>query len=238
MKSKTPQFFTSQGEGLWAGDSYDLCIELGPRSDVRTNAALRALWGQPCLTGCYLKGDCEPDAQARVAPQLQSPEQHQEVLLGLIALPNGAVVPCGSRVVHQADGRDWLIFFMPMAALSKAFGLGGFPFLDRDETEGKRAELDQLLLGLARGVRSYVSFDLGLVGYDLLARVYGGVNLEIARRMAPQDRQELALLVAGEWRPRVSGAAVSVKPKDEASEEKPRRRFFPGKILSLLLSRF
>jgi hypothetical protein len=97
---------------------YELAIELGKRSDERLFEALKALWRNPSLQGCYLKNDVEPNEQKQVLP---SPEFLNRMhTYGLAGLPDGSSA-CGSCIIREDDGSDGLDFYLPMSALDKVY---------------------------------------------------------------------------------------------------------------------
>lgn len=44
----------------WAGGSYDLAIEVGPRSDARLQRVLTAVWSAAGVQGCSVTGPVSP----------------------------------------------------------------------------------------------------------------------------------------------------------------------------------
>lgn len=98
------QYFTAPD--TWFGGFYELAIELGPRSDERLLAALTAVWSDPNLDGAYLDRCMEPWQQARQTVTTESLQIGH--LQGLARLPNDVTVACGTCLIREDDGPDWL----------------------------------------------------------------------------------------------------------------------------------
>src|SRR5262245_29820054 len=96
-------------DDAWYGGFFELALEVGPRSDDRLRAALAALWSHTDLDGCYDDHLREPSDQPRVQPRLGESGSH---LHGVARLPNGAHVACGSCLIREDEGPDWLVFYL------------------------------------------------------------------------------------------------------------------------------
>src|SRR5689334_19025851 len=116
----------------WLGGYYELAIELGIRSDERLLTALTAVWSDPDLDGVYLDRDTEPWRQTRQTVTAESLRVAH--LQGLARLPNGAIIACGTCLIREDDGPDWLVLYLPMGALATAYDVGGYPFEPNAET--------------------------------------------------------------------------------------------------------
>lgn len=152
-------------EHTWSGGFYELAIELGLRSVERLDAAMNAVWQNARLEGCYTRRDLEPAEQQRVKPTLEIREQYYH-LLGIATLPGGSKVACGTFVVQQEDGIDWLGFYIPMGALPTIYEVGAFPFDDGKASQYWREPLDDWLVELAQAVFAVVPFALAAIGDD------------------------------------------------------------------------
>ncbi len=179
----------------WDGGYYELAIELGPRSDERLQAALEAIWRYDGLEGCYRESNLEPSHQPRVSPTLEGP------LVGIIALPNGRRIACGTGTVREEVGPDWIVFYLPMGALSTAYDVGAYPFGNRQSSRLWREPLDGWLMGLASEVFVAAPFHLALIGHEVSGATYAD---EVKTTGVPEERwtgylwQEKGLLV---WHP-------------------------------------
>ncbi len=151
----------------WTGGFYELAILLGPSDDDRLDAALRAVWADPRLTGCYADRHREPQQQPVVEPSASS-LRASGYLRGLAVLPSGAVIVCGVSVVREEDpALDWIVFYLPLGALSRVDPrVGGFPFGSQDSLGWRRA-IDEWLGALATRVFSAVPFDYALIGFEV-----------------------------------------------------------------------
>ncbi|MBK8024589.1 MAG: hypothetical protein IPK19_24985 [Chloroflexi bacterium] len=157
----------------WNGGFYELAIELGQRSDQRLLAALQALWGFPDLKGVFLDRAVEPHLQEQIV--LLSNCLLEGHLYGLARLPNAALIACGTVLVREDSGIDWLSFYIPMGALNRKYKTGGFPFgkADDDDNHGTwRAPLDTWMWTIGQYVFDHVGFDLALIGHEVLGEIY------------------------------------------------------------------
>ncbi len=174
----SPQLFSPEA---WAGGFYELAIELVEQSDERILAALRALWASTRLDGCYLDPAVEPTGQPRVAIDASAIEEGH--LRGVAMMDSDTMVACGSLVIREdpADqGSDWLVFYLPLGALHRAF-----PELGGSASEPQHAAIDAWLLTLARDVFISVPFDLALIGLEASGEVRAS---QIAALGVPAER--------------------------------------------------
>ncbi|HST53308.1 MAG TPA: hypothetical protein VLJ61_14955 [Pyrinomonadaceae bacterium] len=168
----------------WFGGYYELAIEVGGRSGERLLSALKAVWSHPALEGCYLDRDKEPHEQRRVSvpPALAEPTHLQ----GLALLPNGQKVACGTCLIREEDGPDWLDFYMPMGTLGDVYEVGGYPF---DMTSATHREwqtpVDEWLKGIGEWVFSSVPFSLGLIGFEVSGDAYAA---QVSKEGVPAER--------------------------------------------------
>lgn len=163
----------------WAGGFYGLAIELGPRSDERLQAALEAIWRHDGLDGCYGNRDAEPSNQPRIAPTLETR------LFGVATMPNGQQVACGTIIVREDEGPDWLCFSLPLGALNTAYDVGGYPFGGGSSSHSWREPLDDWLAWIAAAVFAATPFQLALIGHE----VSGATSADEVQTMgAPEER--------------------------------------------------
>ncbi len=154
----TEPIFTLQN--AWAGGSYDLAVEIGPRNDARLIRALHAVWTHPDLEGCYQHGDREPNQQPRVDPSLAEDRLH-----GIARIGSRAAIASHTVVIRFENGADWLHFCLPMGSLGRIFDVGAFPF-GGEAALGWRSELDGWLCSLGRRVFEAAPFQLAVIGWD------------------------------------------------------------------------
>lgn len=177
----TQKLFTD--EQAWLGGYYELALELGPRSDRLLTSGITRLWEHPALDGCYLARDLEPDRQKAVAPCLL-PESG--FLYGVLRLPNGKQVACGSCIIREDDGPDWLTLGIPMGSLGTAYPVDGYPFNgNKEQDELWRPDLDQWLADLGAWIAAAVPFQLGLVGHEVSCEAYAA---QVAKTGVPAER--------------------------------------------------
>jgi hypothetical protein len=156
--------FTS--EGTWFGGFYELTMQFGLHADPALEAALQAIWKRPELEGCYLSADVEPCHQQRIRPSLATllSEGH---LRGIASLPNGRRVACGSYVVREDSGDNWLGFYLPLGALQAAYPIGAYPFEDSQTSREWREPLENWMADIGRTVFGVAPFRIGLVGFEV-----------------------------------------------------------------------
>lgn len=151
----------------WSGGFYELAVLLGPRDDTRLDAAIRTAWADTRLDGCYAdRGD--PADQERLVCSLAATDQVGH-LRGTAELPGGQRVVCGSVVIREESAhRDWLDFYIPLGALSRADArVGGFAGEGGLETLAWRAPIDEWLAGMGRRIYQSATFAYGLIGFDV-----------------------------------------------------------------------
>jgi hypothetical protein len=163
------QYFTDPN--AWLGGFYELAIELGPRSDERLLAALTAVWSNPNIDGVYLDNDTEPWQQTRQAITAESLRVGH--LHGLARMPNGMTIACGTCLIREDDGPDWLVLYLPMGALGTAYSVGGYPFEPNAETSRPWREiLDAWLARIGVAVYERVQYRLALAGWEVSGKAY------------------------------------------------------------------
>ena len=153
----------------WHGGYYELAIELGPRSESRLRSALTRLWSHPHLEGCYASRELDPNAQPHIAPVLTAEPGH---LYGLATLPNGVAVACGTCVVREEDGPDWLDLYLPLGGLGLAYPVGAYPFGAEPTAPSWQPELDAWFRAIGVFVFQAVPFALGVIGFEASGSVY------------------------------------------------------------------
>jgi hypothetical protein len=167
----------------WCGGFYELALELGPRSDERLRAALVALWRHSDLDGCFRDRNQEPGNQERVPPECVEDGVH---CLGVARLPNGSRVACGSCVIREEDGPDWLDLYLPTGSLGNAYPVGGFPFCgEADYPSPWRSEVEDWLAEIGRTIAHVATFRLGLIGFEVSGAEYAA---NVAVQGIPAER--------------------------------------------------
>jgi hypothetical protein len=126
--------------------------------------AARTLWAQQQLSGVWPAREFDPVTDPRLDAGDVSVicELMTRHLNGLAHLPNGTKAPCGCGI---SQGRNWLIFFLPIAGLGNCYDLGRFPFGDYGRPWV--LELDRWLVELATAVFRTVPFKVAAVGSEL-----------------------------------------------------------------------
>jgi hypothetical protein len=192
------QIFTA--EDTWHGGFYELAMQFGPRADRMLESGLQTIWRLPFLEGTYLRNDIEPAQQQRADPSLE--RQIEAVHLhGIATLPNGRRVACGTVVVREDEGDDWLDFYVPSGSLGTAYPVGAYPFDEADSSREWREPLESWLADIGNAVFAAAPFRLGLVGFE----VSGAERVEhLAHSGVPNERGIGFLMPSGkklEWCP-------------------------------------
>jgi hypothetical protein len=150
----------------WLGGFYELAMQYGPQADEALDAGLRAIWQRRELDGCYLLPDVEPWQQQRVQPSIATllKEGH---LRGVATLPNGRRVACGTWVVREEGGDDWLGFYLPMGALEAGYPVGAYPYEESAASREWREPLEHWMADIGQSVFGVARFRLGLIGFEV-----------------------------------------------------------------------
>jgi hypothetical protein len=163
-------YFTK--EGIWSGGYYELALEVGETVDEKLEAALRAIWQHPSLQGCFLERNREPGEQQPVELS-KIPLESGLHLQGLARLPNDSLIACGTCLIREKNGSDWLDFYLPMGSLAQVYDVGAYPF---DENENSPAHwqkaVDDWLAEIGASIYAKVRYKLGLIGFEVLGELY------------------------------------------------------------------
>jgi len=187
----------------WSGGHYELVVHLGERSPIRAATALRALWAQPPLDGCFLSRTLPPTERKGVNPN----DHLEETLYGIATLPNETRVPCGSALWQFEDGSDWIALFLPLGSISKGYPVGPFPFIG-GYPDWQR-EVDDWLRKIADRMFKVISFDLAIIGFEV---DFSDAFIENVQEMVvPDERLDGWLLRSGrdlKWYPPTTSTNV------------------------------
>lgn len=169
----------------WSGGFYELALELGPGSDERLTETVEAIWSTPALDGCWNdRWSVRPTEENRVPCRVERFDEPGH-LYGIATLPTGARCVCGTVIVRESDGPDWVDLYLPTGALERADSrVGAYPFDDPGASREWREPLDAWLASIASSVFSRVPFVLGLIGFEVSGAHYAS---ELASGI-PQDR--------------------------------------------------
>ncbi len=179
----------------WVGGFYELAIELGERDDARLEEALRVVWSTPEVEGPWPRpGRAVAPEASRVEPGLAALEEAGGHLAGRARLPSGARVVCGTCVVREIDGPDWLVLYLPLGALGAIDPrVGGYPFSHVRRSLEWREPLDAWLRAIGESVFAEVPFELGAIGFEVSGEVYAAQ----LRAEVPRQHDEAYLLRVG-----------------------------------------
>ena len=131
------------------------------------------MWSAADVQGCFGSRAAEPLEQAVVACTLESLDRHGH-LRGVVRLPDDVEVVCGVVAVREDGGADWLDFYLPIGALSRADErVDSFPF---GEAGGEmsltwRGLIDEWLAQVGRRVFDDVDFQLAVIGFEASGQV-------------------------------------------------------------------
>jgi hypothetical protein len=155
----------------WRGGCYELAVRLGPRDDVRLDAAVRHLWAAARVTPASRR----PVRGAAVEPGLRALEAAGS-LRGQVVTPLSARCVCAFVAIREPGGAgaDRLVFGLPLGALRRADPrVRRFPAAppgDDGRSLAWRAPLERWLAELATGLAAVVPFDDALIGLDVSGR--------------------------------------------------------------------
>jgi hypothetical protein len=152
----------------WKGGHYELLVCPLADSPEAACSVLKTLWTFPSLSGCYLRRDLPPSAQARVQPCESGVPGH---LYGLATLPNQSAIVCGcyTTEIHNENMgvEHWVGFYLPLGALSDAYPVGAYPFGPMDKLIEWKPVVDSFLAEIARWINRKVAISLALVGFEV-----------------------------------------------------------------------
>jgi len=174
---------------VWKGGHYELFIRPLSDSSEELCSILKALWSFPSLDGCYLRRDCEPSLQERVKPCENNVAGH---LYGL-AKVHDSVVACGSHTMDYPGEEGYnaarrISFYLPLGALGEKFPVGAYPFGPMDRVSAWKADVDSLLVEIAKWVHAKSVIRLALVGFEL--NVAAVAPATIQANGIPKERDE------------------------------------------------
>jgi hypothetical protein len=178
----------------WTGGFYELGIELADDSDEHLQRVLTALWHAAGVEGCYRRLP-EASDQFEDVPCTVAALGRYGHLRATVVLPTGQRVVCGAVAIRGGGGTDWLDFYVPTEALSRAERrVGAFPFgADGGASSlAWREPIDDWLAGIAAAVFRTDPFRLALIGHE----VSGDVDAESLGGQVP-DRRFIGYLVPG-----------------------------------------
>ena len=148
----------------WQGGFYELAILLGFADDGRVDTAARAIWSSLGIEGPIVSHDSTGEDSHSFASALKAGHQR-----GIAQLPGGVRVVCGLLLIREEDTRDWLDFYIPLGALSRADSrVGVFPV--GGQTDGSlewRRDIDAWLVGIGERTYATVRFDYALIGWEV-----------------------------------------------------------------------
>lgn len=174
-------------EDIWHGGYFELAIEVGKRCDDRLRIARNSIWENPHLKGCYSRCDAEPETQQLIAPSKFSfDDGWGGHCFGIATLPSRHQVACGTCVIRETDGPDWIDLYLPMGALGTAYEEGGFPFLLADDPPATWINDVEPWLGeIALWLAQRVDFRMALIGFEVSGCCYAA---DLARDGIPATR--------------------------------------------------
>ena len=174
-------------EEIWHGGYFELSIELGERCDDRVRSAIDAVWRHPNLKGCYEHRDIEPENQKQISPSsFNYDDGRGGHSLGVASLSSDQQIACGTCVIRETNGPDWLNLYLPMGALGTALEVGGYPFLlDDDPPPTWLIAVEQWLADIAASIAEITHFRLALIGFEVSGSCYAS---DIERDGIPDTR--------------------------------------------------
>lgn len=185
----------------WCGGFYELALEYTSGAPGEVVDGLQRLWMFTELDGCYLDRDREPEDQDRVSfPAALQIEGH---LQGVARFTDGARVACGTYVLRDMEGSDWLVFYLPIGSLGRVFPVGAFPF-DREDHNGWQVPLETWLAHLGQKLFQFAPYKLGVVGFEISMNNSAAA---LALTGVPLERDEGLLVPNGgrlAWFPRTT----------------------------------
>lgn len=153
----------------WHGGFYELAIELADDSDERLQRALSALWSTAGIEGCYHGRPGTRDQFEDAPCTVAALEQHGH-LNATVRLPTGQRIVCGAIAMRAAGETDWLDFYLPVQALTRADRrVGAFPFVPDSDLSAFdwRRSIDDWLADIATAIFQATPFRLAMIGHEV-----------------------------------------------------------------------
>lgn len=183
-------------QDIWWGSSYELALELGPRSEESLVAAYDRLWSHAALDGPYPRCDREAHEQERL--DLTGARSGTSFLsYGIATIPGGLRVACQTFPVREEDGPDWLKLGIPVAALDNVY-----PVWTDDSWRSWADPLEEWFADIGRFVYDRVPFALGVLGEEVSGSHYAehlaehGIPERHCGMLVPSEGGELRWLPA------------------------------------------
>ena len=169
----------------WNGGFYELALEFGERvADEVIVKTLGAIWEHPDLSGCYHSRSIEPSDQEATTPNATHVQSGLH-LYGIATLPNEKRIACGTVIIREDAGVDWLVLYTPIGSLGTAYKVGGFPFDQRSHSMWRKP-VDNWFAAIGTTVYRQYRFPLGLIGLE----TSGDPNSEQVKQSGiPKHRQ-------------------------------------------------
>ncbi len=159
-------------EEIWHGGFFELSIEVGERSDDRLLTAQNVIWDYQELDGCFTRRDVEPENQQRTTAASLGIETGTHCL-GMATLSNQKRIACGTCVIRESDGPDWLDLYLPMGALNTAYDVGAYPFLTKADTYPQWVhEVEGWLADVAVWLAGQINYEMALIGHEVSGHCY------------------------------------------------------------------
>jgi hypothetical protein len=172
-------------EDSWTGGFYELAIDVGSMEDAAVLAILQALWSYPGLEGCYLERGREPADQLRL--DVTSALLTYAHLQGIAQFPDGNRLPCGTYLLRDLSGTNWVDFYIPAGALERVYDLGGYPFSVQDAHTRQQWQqpLDLWFAELGQYIFDKRAYQFAAIGHEVAAEVEAA---QIAHAGIPERR--------------------------------------------------
>jgi hypothetical protein len=149
----------------WSGGYYELSIELPDTSNKTVEKALTVLWGIPCLDGCYLDSEIEPENQSRLPTSEYIKSKN---LFGIANFPNSKFSCCQSSwMIYEDDNECWIYLNLPLSSLGNVYPVGAYPFLENGVSpEIWLKEINGWLESIARSFYNKQKFKVAFIGWE------------------------------------------------------------------------
>lgn len=145
------------------GSYYELAIELGPHSDERLLAALRAVLAMPEMEVARTSESEVVDGESIERDFMASGHVYGETTVA------GRRVPWGICSVREEPEPDWFDVYFPLTSLPAEWGITE---MYTPEPNPNERALDALLLDVAAKVFEAAPFQLGLIGGEVSGYAY------------------------------------------------------------------
>ncbi len=156
----------------WWGGFYELALELGPsENNSFIYEVISFLWGQEKIVGPFDNNDIDIAKQNLI----ENPKPEERHYYGILNLSDTIILGCGTYVVKEENGSDWILLYVPG---NMAFKYLGGKTRNSDLFKQDLEILLHFFQEIAVKIYRQCGFKLGLIGYEVSGELYADTLTE------------------------------------------------------------